>query len=316
MKFEEFVKDIEENKWNVHGVEVYENGDLIHSYGDTKDNIYDIYSATKSVLSIAFGIVYDRGLIDLQKSILEYLPEEKVSAMTQKQKDTFSSITIQRLLTMAVPDYPLRPEGENYLDYSLEYEIRNPENVVFNYSNIDSYLIGVACSEVLGCDLGAFIVREIFEPLDITQYELGYSPEGYFYGASKMKLSVHDLSKMGILMSNGGVYNGRRILSEEYVSLATSVQQMNQEGGYGFYFWKYRDGFSINGKWKQKCYCLPKQKLIITYLSHIEEDSHDLIESMEKNILGIENNQNYIQWIRRKVGHEKVMMVFAGGCIL
>ena len=26
----------------MHGVEVYENGDLIHSYGDTKDNIYDI----------------------------------------------------------------------------------------------------------------------------------------------------------------------------------------------------------------------------------------------------------------------------------
>ena len=134
MKFKEFVKDIEEKKWNVHGVEVYENGELIHSYGDTRDNIYDIYSATKSVLSIVFGIVYDRGLIDLQKSVLEYLPKEKVSAMTQKQKDTFSSITIQRLLTMAVPDYPLRPEGDNYLDYSLEYEIHNPEKVVFNYS--------------------------------------------------------------------------------------------------------------------------------------------------------------------------------------
>lgn len=84
-----------------------------------------------------------------------------------------------------------------------------------------------------------------------------------------------------------GIYNGKRIVSEEYVQMATSVQQMNREGGYGYYIWKYREGFSINGKWKQKCYCLPKRGIMITYLSHIEDDSHDLLESMERNILEI-----------------------------
>ena len=28
------------------------------------------------------------------------------------------------------------------------------------------------------------------------------------------------------------------------------------------------------------------------------------------------DNKNYIQWIRSKVGHEKIMLVHAGGCIL
>ena len=102
-----------------------------------------------------------------------------------------------------------------------------------------------------------------------------------------MRLSVHDLSKLGLLLYNKGVYNGRRIISEEYVDMATSRQQMNREGGYGFYIWKYRGGFSINGKWKQKCYILPKQGIIVTFLSHIEADSNALIESMEENILGI-----------------------------
>ena len=68
---------------------------------------------------------------------------------------------------------------------------------------------------------------------------------------------------------------------------ATSIQQMNREGGYGYFVWKYRDGFSINGKWKQKCYVLPKEELVITYLAHIEDDTSDLKESMEKYILGI-----------------------------
>lgn len=29
----------------------------------------------------------------------------------------------------------------------------------------------------------------------------------------------------------------------------------------------------------------------------------------------MEHIQNYIQWIRSKVGHEKIILVFAGGCI-
>ena len=32
MDFEAFVKEIETNKWNVFGVEVYEDGKLTHSY--------------------------------------------------------------------------------------------------------------------------------------------------------------------------------------------------------------------------------------------------------------------------------------------
>ena len=52
MEFEKFTDDIEKNKWKVFGVEVYENSVLTHSYGDTCDCIHEIYSATKSVLSV------------------------------------------------------------------------------------------------------------------------------------------------------------------------------------------------------------------------------------------------------------------------
>lgn len=42
---------------------------------------------------------------------------------------------------------------------------------------------------------------------------------------------------------------------------------------------------SISGKWKQKCYILSPRNLTVTYLSHIEDDSHDLLDSMEKHLL-------------------------------
>ena len=286
MDFDQFVKDITDNKWNVFGTEVYENGKLLHSFGDTT-GLHEIYSATKTVLSIAVGILYDEGCIDLNRSILNYLPSEKLLSLSDKQKECWEKISIRRLLTMSVTDLPFHAEGDNWLDFSLACEIEDPEKLQFNYSNISAYLVGVALTEALGSDLGEFIEKRIFAPLEITNYEYGRSPEGYFYGASMMRLCVHDLSKFGMLLYNKGVYNGNRIISEEYVEMATSIQQMNREGGYGFFIWKYRDGFSINGKLKQKCYILPKRGIFVTYLSHIEDNSHDLLESMEKNILGI-----------------------------
>lgn len=288
MNFDAFIKDIEDNGWCVFGAEVYEDGRLTHSWGDTTEKVHDIYSATKVVQSVAVGIAYDRGLIDFDRSVIDYLPKENVEKLSESQAETFKKITVQRLLTMSVDGFPFRPEGDSWIDFSLSCDIKNPETRVFNYNNICAYLVSVVLTEILGEDLGGFIEREIFKPLGITDYEYGRSPEGYFYGASMMKLTVNGLSKIGLLLYNKGIYDGQRIVSEEYVNMATSVQQMNREGGYGYFIWKYRDGFSINGKWKQKCYVLPKDKIIVTYLSHIEDDSHDLFDSMEKNILDLD----------------------------
>ena len=284
MDFDSFVNDIQRNSWNVYGAEVYENGILTHSFGDTRENLHEIYSATKTILSIAVGIAVDEGKIDIGRSVLSFLPENRFSA---GQKEVFEQISIQRLMTMSVGDLPFRPEGDSYLDFSLNSKISDPNEKVFNYSNISAYLVGVALSEALETDLGLFIEKRIFDPLGIKRFEYMRCPEGYFYGASGAKLTVNDLSKLGLLLYNKGIFDGERILSEKYVKEATSIQQMNREGGYGFFIWKYLDGFSINGKWGQKCYVLPERKLIVSFLSHIEDDTSPLRKSMEMNCLEI-----------------------------
>ena len=286
MDFDAFVHDITENGWNVFGTEVYENGLLTHSYGDV-NGLHFIQSATKTVLSVAVGIACDDGRFDINRPVIDYLPGEKISSMSVNNQDAYKRITVSRLMTMSVAGIPFQPEGDSWLDFALSCEISDPDKREFNYSNISAYLTGVCLANALGEDLGSFIGNRLFGPLGISEYSYERCPDGYFYGASRMKLSVHDLSKIGLLLYSGGTYEGSRIVSEHYVSLATSVQQMNREGGYGYFIWKYRDGFSINGKWKQKCYILPNRGIVVTYLSHIEDDSHDLLNSMEKNILGI-----------------------------
>ncbi len=149
MDFESFVKDIEKNSLNVYGVEVYEDGILTHSYGDSNENLYDIYSATKSILSIAVGIAVDEKKFDINRSILDYLPEKKTLGLSAQKRSVFEQITVKRLLTMSVAGFPFRPEGDSYIDSALNADIASPDKKEFNYSNISAYLVGVALSEAL-----------------------------------------------------------------------------------------------------------------------------------------------------------------------
>lgn len=285
LDFKAFENDIRTHRWDVHGAEVYECGQLIYSYGDTDRSQFPVYSATKTILSMALGIAYDEGKIKLEKSVMEYLPAETVRSMSQNQKAVFQNITIRRLLTMSVEGFPFRPEGESYLRYALSCPIEDAKKQTFHYSNISAYLAGVALTNAVSEDLYQYMDRKLFSPLHIIDPVYMRCPDGYFYGASGMELSVHDLSRIGLLIYHGGVYERKRIVSEEYVKMAASIQIMNREGGYGYFIWKYRDGFSINGKWGQKCYILPAKKLMVTYLSHMENNSQELKNSMERNIL-------------------------------
>ncbi len=287
MDFDALIQDIQKNNWKVHGLELYENDRLIHHYGNTTDGRFPIYSATKTMVSIAAGIACDRGKFDLEKSVLTYLPSKIIHQMSESQRTAYQAVTIERLMTMSVDGYPFRPEGESYLQYSLSCPLPDVRTKVFHYTNISAYLVGVALTEALQEDLFQFLNRNLFVPLHITEPVYQRCPDGYFYGASGMEMPVHDLSRVGMLLAHNGVYENERILSEKYVKTATGIRQMNREGGYGYFIWKYRYGFRISGKWGQRCYVLPERGLIISHLSHMEEDSHKLTESMERHLLGI-----------------------------
>ena len=287
MNIEGFVNDIERNGWNIFGFEV-RHGGTVYSYGDTKDKRHPIYSATKSITSIAVGCAADDGLIELSAPILRYLPDEYIRAMSSEQREMYDRyITVERLMSMSISGYPFRPEGNDWLRFCLDVPVDNAAERSFDYSNIPVYLVCVAASRALGRDLFDYLDERLFTPLEIEKPPYLRSPEGYFYGASGMELTVNELSRVGLMMMNGGVFNGRRILSESYAREAVSVKQPNREGGYGLYFWKYRSGFSINGKFMQKCYVLPDEDIIVTMLSDIVDKIVGIAvrASMERHII-------------------------------
>lgn len=284
--FSGFVEEIHENGWQVYGLELWQDGKLEAAYGDTQNTRYPIYSVTKSMVSIAVGMASNDSLLNINDNVLRYLPEKYVQAMSVQQREVYKSITLQRLMTMSVDGFPFRPSGSNWLEEALSIPLKEPETRTFAYSNVPAYLTGVAVSAAVEERLDQYLNRRLFRPLGIPDPPCQFSPEGYFYGATGMELTVNELSRIGLMLSREGKYGQKQIVPAAYVKDATSVQQMNREGGYGYFFWKYRDGFSLNGKWGQKCYVLPKQRMMITFLSHLEEGSDKIRGSMEKHLLG------------------------------
>lgn len=291
MNMEKLIRQIKENNWEVHGMEIFHNGRIIHQYGDCNENRYPIYSATKAFTSTAAGIAVGEGKFSIHESLHEYLKTEIPSYCSQQQINCLKKITMERLLTMSVQGYPFRPEGEDWLSFCLTYPLERVEEPVFAYSNIPAYLVGVALEKVLGEHIISYLTPRLFEPLKINQPVYGNCPAGHFYGASQMELTVDELGRLGQVYLQKGSYNGQKIIEEDWAESATSSHISCREGGYGYFLWKYRDGFRISGKWGQRCFVFPQRNLMITYLSNMEQGSDLLTQAVDDFLLEDRNGQ-------------------------
>lgn len=280
--YETIVKEIEQNHYRVHGIEVFQDGHTVFRHYFDKNTRYPIYSATKSFTSAAIGLAVDDRKLSVDDPLSAYLEKYYLEQIPADRREAFCRLPIRRFLTMSIPGYPFRPEEPDYMAFSMQCQADYTSAPQFAYSNIPAYLTGVACENAVGEHLISYLTPRLLEPLGIVRPEYTNCPGGHFYGASGMKLTVQELRLLGQLFLQKGLFEGKRILSEDWIREATKIQIMNREGGYGYYFWKYQDGYRISGKWGQRCLIIPNQNLIITYLSDMPEGSGLLSNLIEQ----------------------------------
>ena len=285
MHFDRLIEAIERRHWPVHGIQVYRDGALYAQWGDTHSRRYPLYSITKSFTSLAIGMGMAEGKIAIHQPLAACLPKAIWDDIRPEQRIIYERLPMERLLRMSVPGYPFRPEGDDWLKSSLNIPLPDWEDAAFHYSNIPAYLCGVAAEYALGEGLGDYLRCRLLQPLGIESPSFQLDPQGRFYGATGMALTVEELSRVGCMLLQGGAFRGKQLIPAPYLAAATGIQTPTREGGYGYFFWKYRTGFSMNGKWGQKCYILPREGLVISFLSHLEEGSDAIRLVMEKELL-------------------------------
>ncbi|MET8651422.1 serine hydrolase domain-containing protein [Nocardia aurea] len=204
------------------------------------DNVaWNIWSSTKSVVSILVGIAWDRGLIDLDAPIDRYLPTGLGDAAHR-------SITVENLLTetsgmkVGVLTEGLTgviPIDPNSAVQALGVPLDTPPGTAFSYSQRNVDLLAYVLESAIGEPLQQFTQRELFDPLGIarTDYYWARDRAGHTYGYAHLMIPPDDFAKLGLLLSNDGRWGARQILSEEYLRKARSPSATNS--CYGYLFW-------------------------------------------------------------------------------
>lgn len=269
--FEKLTDNIVDAGLHVHGIEVLINGETaLHRCFDS-DVRYPVYSVTKSITSAAFAIASDEGKLSADEPLCEYLESRYRSAAPEGLR----KLTFHRFLTMTAGAFPFRPCGDDWTEYILSLPT-DYSDCRFHYSNIPAYLVGAACENAVGERLPEYLAPRLFEPLGIPAPPYQTCPQGHFYGATGMELTVHELALLGQLYLQKGLWYGKQLISPEMAERSVSPLVQAESGSYGYFFRVSSDCFSINGKWGQRCFIYPEKQLVIAYLSDLPERAGEM----------------------------------------
>ena len=127
------------------------------------------------------------------------------------------------------------PDWLNYI-MSLPVPLEPGEKMV--YGNEGCYLLSLIVEKITGRTLMEFLNEELLRPMGFFGVAGGICPKHHTLGATEMFATCEDVLKLGRLYLDGGVWEGKRYLSEEWVREATKAQISDGFRYYGYSFWK------------------------------------------------------------------------------
>ena len=257
---------------NLHNVVIARHGKIITEayFGAHKSGIWKAtFSACKSVVSIAIGMLIDEGKLTLGTTLEEIFEDEfrSITRLRTRKISVYDLLTMKSGMT-ALEETSAMNERELFKAY-LDTPLAHDPGKKFFYNSTNTYVLSCIVKKVSGEGLSDYLEKRLFAPLGIKNYYWAKSAEGIEFGGWGLYISPCDFAKLGILLLNGGTWNGQRILSKEYVDNATRKHVNTDVSAYGFNYglqmWtsKGEDQFLFNGMLGQNVWCFKKNDIVI-----------------------------------------------------
>lgn len=220
--------------------------DYFQGYSAT--SLQTVWSVTKSFTSTLVGIALDRGLLDSLGAPLSDLIPPQVYVLDEQK----GAITLRNLLTMSagIPwvqgsegsEYPEWVAAPSQVAYYLDKSMTSQPGEVFDYSDGAAHITSVVLEHATGQRPLDFAREMLLQPLGITASDWWLDNDGYCFGGVGFAIRPRDMVKLGRLFLQGGVWNGTRIVSQEWIDQATQIQIMAYPDNpgyqqYGYYWW-------------------------------------------------------------------------------
>jgi CubicO group peptidase (beta-lactamase class C family) len=261
----------------VHGILVARHGKLVleeYFFGHHRNKPHDTRSASKSLTATLLGAAILNGAkVDPSTKVYDLLYKGALPNDLDPRK---KEMTVEHLLNMA-SGYdcddradPPRPGNEDRIwalnsdtyKVTLNLPMDGKPGSRIAYCSIDPNLLGAVLSAATGRPLEDLFQDLIAEPLQMKHYYLNLQPTGQPYMGGGIRWMPRDFLKLGQLMLNDGVWNGKRVVSKEWARRAsTPMVKIKTRGStacvdgstptlclrnYGYLWWHY--DFPYKGK--------------------------------------------------------------------
>jgi CubicO group peptidase (beta-lactamase class C family) len=295
------------NTPEIHGILIARHGKLVleeYFHGEHRDKPHETRSAAKSVTATVVGAAIQAGTpLKLSTPVYSTMNGGAFPVDLEPRK---RAMTLEHLLTMSSgyfcddtnPDAPGNEDAmldqtvePDYYRYTLKVPMASAPGEKSVYCSINPNLaLGVVGRATGESPLDIFD-RLLGAPMKITRYGWPLDPAGHPYGGGGVQLLPRDFMKFGQLMLNGGTWQGRRILSRDFVARASAPLYHLRNIYYGYLWWgidfPYKDrtvhAFFAGGAGGQSVMVIPELDLIVaTYAGNYSSQgtintSHNLL---------------------------------------
>lgn len=239
-------------------------------------------SVSKSFVSAGVGIALDEGLISLDENICDSFPEY----VPENANEYLLKTKIRHMLTMTTglsnslffADWEERYKVKDWIAYFFQADFDHPSGERFLYSNFNTYMISALIEKRAGVNLLNYLRDRLFEPIGIGNPDWTLCPKGHCYAANGLYTTIDELGFFGELLLRKGQWNGKQLISEQYVTEATTKQvetttkpgiQYNESFGYGYQFWMtpLPNTFLCSGNYGQYCLVMPEKDMVLSVMS-------------------------------------------------
>lgn len=242
---------------------------LLEEYfnGADRNTFHDPRSAGKSFASTLMGIAIKDGYIKNEDQTLDQFYDLKKYENYNIKKD---QIKIKDLLTMssafegsdANSDSPGNEENmyptDNWVKFTLDLPMdpSKSNGGKWDYFTAGTILLGDILHKKVPNGLEKYADEKLFKPLNITKYQWQYTPQNVANTAGSLQMRSIDYAKYAQLYKNNGIWNGKQILSKDWVqkTFTHQIQIPGRENEfYSYLFWN--KAFEYKGKNYEAYYC-------------------------------------------------------------
>jgi CubicO group peptidase (beta-lactamase class C family) len=280
-KLEEIASNARSDNHNLRCLIVYQNDKIIdeeYFQLTNSDTPHDVRSVTKSIMSTLMGISIDKGFIqsenqkigDFLTPLIPTIDTIKANIKISDVLSMSSGIAGDELSTPSL--YNQWVTSPDQLSFILNQPLANKPGSYFNYNSAPSHLTSVILTQSTGSSTIEFADEYLFKPLAIEKHGWETDNREYNNGAAGLKLTPHDMLKIGQLYLNNGIFNGKQLVSKEWIQKATtykiSTHNIQPFGpNYGYLWWlgtsDSHNYFFANGYGGQFIVVVPDLKVIV-----------------------------------------------------